>query len=173
MKKCVFENLKGDFFFFLMHLSSCLLLFEAINNQNFPVSSALLLSLISLSLFSSFQILSHCITWLVLKSRILENWASSWWRRSGKRETKRQEEEAQAFTTDDANVTWRLLKASYLPNSAISTLSIGLCLSLSLGIFSPPPPHTHPVKHSTRNRSQQGTGWLATIGRTEAYAGEF
>ena len=53
MKKCVFENLKGDFFFFLMHLSSCLLLFEAINNQNFPVSSALLLSLISLSLSSA------------------------------------------------------------------------------------------------------------------------
>ena len=63
MKKCVFENLKGDFFFFLMHLSSCLLLFEAINNQNFPVSSALLLSLISLSLssalFRSFPHLYH------------------------------------------------------------------------------------------------------------------
>ena len=62
MKKCVFENLKGDFFFFLMHLSSCLLLFEAINNQNFPVSSALLLSLISLSLFSSFQIISPFVS---------------------------------------------------------------------------------------------------------------
>ena len=57
MKKCVFENLKGDVFFFLMQLSSCLLVFEAIKD-------AKLYSLLSSSSVSNLSLSSFQISYL-------------------------------------------------------------------------------------------------------------